>query len=80
MIMTEDEFIRWLAHSDTSKKSENEIQPPDCFYKKSGEVNAEKIMMLVLKARSIRKNKPPVMAQAVIEKDRVGSDPEAVKT
>ncbi|KKM92804.1 hypothetical protein LCGC14_1214790 [marine sediment metagenome] len=49
--MSEDDFINWLAIENSG------LRPPKSFYKKfGGEINAEKIMMVVLKARSLRKN------------------------
>ena len=68
--MDDNDFIRWLVDGRLTTIDGEEISPPECFYKKmSGEINAEKIMMVVLKARSLRK-KGPRLRTLLVEKNQ----------
>ena len=51
--MTEAEFVKWLVTGNVQTILGDKVYVPENFYKRhSGEINAEKIMMVVLKARS----------------------------
>ena len=71
--MTEEEFIKWLVEGKMEDGA-YDLFVPESFYKKySGEINAEKIMMVVLKARSQRRSKHPKPVQKdVNENEKVG--------
>lgn len=58
MIMSDNEFIEFLAVGRLRTELGDTVELPESMYKKgSRELNAEKTMMMVLKARSERKNR-----------------------
>lgn len=70
MKLTEEQFMVMLSQGRVELDGSDVVEMPDVIYKKgSGELNAEKTMFIVLKARSHRRaNKPkPVEVHPVSE-------------
>ena len=60
MKLTEEQLMKAFSQGRIELDGSEVIEFPDVIYKKvSGELNAEKTMFIVLKARSDRRTNPP---------------------
>lgn len=63
MELTEDQFINCFVNGRVEIETDVDTEviglPASIYKKGSGELNAERVMILVLKARSLRKANPP---------------------
>lgn len=59
--MTDEEFIEFLIKGQVETRLGDKVVLPESMYKReTGELNAEKTLVMVLKARSRRGKKTPV--------------------
>lgn len=54
MKMSDDEFVEFMAKGQLQTRLGDVVELPDSIYKKGRELNAERTMILTLKARRLR--------------------------